>query len=94
MAIKSIMCCCGAGVGSSLIVRMNAEDALKSLGVDDVTVNHTSLDDLDPNESDLFILAGDLRGVDTGIPAEKTIWISNILDREEISSKLKEALGI
>ncbi|MCH3942696.1 MAG: hypothetical protein LKE37_03160 [Atopobiaceae bacterium] len=30
------MCCCGAGVGSSLIVRMNTEDVLKKLGMDDI----------------------------------------------------------
>lgn len=94
MAINSIMCCCGAGVGSSLIVRTNAEEALKKLGVSDVTCSHTSIDDLDPNEADLYLLAGDLRGVDTGIPADKIIWISNILDRGEVEAKLAERLGL
>lgn len=94
MAIKSIMCCCGAGVGSSLIVRTNAEDALKKLGATGVTCNHTSIDDLDPNEADLYLLAGDLRGVNTGIPAEKVIWISNILDKKEVEAKLAERLGM
>lgn len=29
MRIKSIMCCCGGGVGSSFIVQMNVESLLK-----------------------------------------------------------------
>ena len=31
MAIRSIMCCCGQGLGSSMIVSMNVEKALKNL---------------------------------------------------------------
>lgn len=94
MAIERIMCCCGAGVGSSLIVRMNTEDVLKKLGMDNIQVNHTSVDDLEPDEADLYILAGDLRGVDTGIPDDKVIMLSNILDRDELASKLSKKLGL
>ena len=88
------MCCCGAGVGSSLIVRMNTEDVLKKLGMDDIQVNHTSVDDLEPDEADLYILAGDLRGINTGIPEDKIIMLSNILDRDELASKLTKKLGL
>ena len=28
MTVKSIMCCCGSGLGSSLLVRMNVGAAL------------------------------------------------------------------
>ena len=28
MAIKKIMCCCGSGLGSSMLVRMNVEKVL------------------------------------------------------------------
>ena len=31
--IKSIMCCCGSGLGSSLMIRLNVEKALKKLGI-------------------------------------------------------------
>ena len=31
MEIKKIMCCCGQGLGSSLIIRMNVEKTLKKL---------------------------------------------------------------
>ena len=31
--IKSIMCCCGSGLGSSMLVRMNVEKTLQKIGV-------------------------------------------------------------
>ena len=31
--IKSIMCCCGSGLGSSMMVQMNIEKALKNMGI-------------------------------------------------------------
>ena len=34
MGIKKIMCCCGSGLGSSLMIRLNVEKALKKLGID------------------------------------------------------------
>ena len=33
MGIKKIMCCCGSGLGSSLMIRLNVEKALKKLGI-------------------------------------------------------------
>ena len=33
MGIKKIMCCCGSGLGSSLMIRLNVEKALKKLGM-------------------------------------------------------------
>ena len=43
MEIRSIMCCCGQGLGSSMIVSMNVEKALKKLGVSGVKVEHTAI---------------------------------------------------
>ncbi len=34
MAIHKILCCCGSGLGSSLIVHMNTEEVVKKLGAD------------------------------------------------------------
>ena len=41
--IRKIMCCCGSGLGSSLMVQMNIEKALKNLGIEGVEADHTSL---------------------------------------------------
>jgi|GEM_PF-3916903 len=37
--IKSIMCCCGSGLGSSMLVRMNVEKTLQKIGVSGVSVH-------------------------------------------------------
>ena len=56
MAIRSIMCCCGSGLGSSMMVSMNVEKALKNLGITGVSVDHTSLSEVNPNSADLFVV--------------------------------------
>ena len=60
MAIRSIMCCCGSGLGSSMMVSMNVEKALKNLGITGVSVDHTSLSEVNPNSADLFVVGRDL----------------------------------
>ena len=45
MGIKKIMCCCGSGLGSSLMIRLNVEKVLKKLGVTGIEVLHSSLSD-------------------------------------------------
>ena len=49
MEIKSIMCCCGQGLGSSMIVSMNVEKVLKKLGISGVSVSHTALSEITEN---------------------------------------------
>ena len=44
--VHSIMCCCGSGLGSSMLVRMNVEKALKKLGASGISVSHSSLSDV------------------------------------------------
>ena len=36
--IRKIMCCCGNGVGTSLMLQMTVEEALEKLGVSGVEV--------------------------------------------------------
>ncbi len=40
--IRKVMCCCGQGLGSSMMVEMNIEKALKNLGIEGVSAGHTS----------------------------------------------------
>ena len=44
MGIKKIMCCCGSGLGSSLMIRLNVEKALKKLGISLESKKRTSKD--------------------------------------------------
>jgi galactitol-specific phosphotransferase system IIB component len=43
MAIKTIACCCGMGMGTSLLAKMNVEKALGNLGIRGVSVEHCTL---------------------------------------------------
>lgn len=92
MEIKSIMCCCGQGLGSSMIVGMNVEKALKNLGIQGVSVSHTALSEVTQNSADLFIVGADLA------PQMKDyknkIVLNQLMDMKEMEAKLKEAFGL
>ncbi|MDY6062407.1 MAG: PTS sugar transporter subunit IIB [Erysipelotrichaceae bacterium] len=88
MEIKKIMCCCGQGLGSSMIVRMNVDEVLKKMGITGVDVSHSTLSDANPTSADLFVVGGDLEAFVTGLPNK--IILNNILDKNELETKLKE----
>ena len=56
MAIKKIMCCCGSGLGSSMLVRMNVEKVLNKLGKSGIEVTHSSLSDASETAADLLLV--------------------------------------
>jgi PTS system ascorbate-specific IIB component len=86
--IKRIICCCGSGLGSSLLIRMNVEKALKKMGKTGIEVMHSSLSDATPNTADLFIVGGDLEGFTHAFP--KVVLLSNLLSMPELEEKLKK----
>ena len=88
MAIRSIMCCCGQGLGSSMIVSMNVEKALKNLGITGVSVDHTSLNEISPDFADLFVVGFALAHQMTAYPNK--IVLNQLMDMNEITTKLKE----
>lgn len=90
MGIKKIMCCCGSGLGSSLMVRMNVEKVLKNLGVTGVVVEHSSLSDVSANSADLFVVGKDLETFTSSFP--KVITLDNIISIPELEEKMKKVL--
>ena len=92
MEIKSIMCCCGQGLGSSMIVGMNVEKALKNLGITGVSVSHTALSEVTQNSADLFIVGADLAPQMKDY--ENKIVLNQLMDMKEMEAKLKEAFGL
>lgn len=88
MAIKKIMCCCGSGLGSSMLVRMNVEKMLNKLGKSGIEVTHSSLSDASETAADLFVVGGDLAAFVEHLPHK--IILDNIMDMNELESKLKE----
>ncbi|BCV19557.1 PTS sugar transporter subunit IIB [Leptogranulimonas caecicola] len=90
MAIKKIMCACGSGLGSSLMVQMNIDDVLRDLGKTDVSVDHTTISDVVPGAADLFVIGRDLENFVTDIPEEQKVILVNIVDKDELKTKLQE----
>lgn len=90
MAIKKIMCACGSGLGSSLMVQMNIDDVLRDLGKTDVSVDHSTISDVVPGAADLFVIGRDLENFVTDIPEEQKVVLVNIVDKDELKTKLQE----
>ena len=93
MAIRKIMCACGSGLGSSLIVHMNTEEVVKKLGHSEIEVDHTTISDINPTAADLFVVGADLGDFIANIPKDRKVVLSNILDKAELEEKLKAKLG-
>lgn len=90
--MKKILCFCGSGLGTSFVMEMNAKKALKALGLTDVEVVHSTIDDVMPGAADLFICGADLKHI--GEKAGKTIGLDNMVSAKEMTEKLKEAFGL
>lgn len=93
MAIRKIMCACGSGLGSSLIVHMNTEEVVKKLGHSEIEVDHTTVSDINPTAADLFVVGADLGDFIANIPEDRKVVLTNILDKAELEEKLKAKLG-
>ena len=93
MAIRKLMCACGSGLGSSLIVHMNTEEVVKKLGHSEIEVDHTTISDINPTAADLFVVGADLGDFIASIPDDRKVVLSNILDKAELEEKLKAKLG-
>lgn len=92
--MKKICTVCGMGLGSSLIVEMNAKKALEELGLseDDVMVTHKNLNSYSPNDGFDYIICGmDLAdSIDEG--KGKKIVLENLMDQNELKEKISSIL--
>lgn len=91
MEVHSIMCACGSGLGSSLMVEMNINDVLKKMGKSGITVTHSTTSDVRPGAADLFVVGRDLADFIKDVPEESKVILSNIVDKNELEQKLTEA---
>lgn len=94
MAIRKIMCACGSGLGSSLMVEMNIQDVLKKMGVDGVEVVHSTTSDVHPGAADLFVIGRDLADFIKDVPSEDVVVLQNIVDKNELEGMLREKFGL
>ena len=90
--INKIMCCCGQGLGSSLIVHLNVEDVLKKNGIRGVEVCHASISEIDPRRADVFIVGLDIAKQLESYP--RVIVVKELISFDEIEEKLLKAFNI
>ena len=91
MRIRSIMCCCGGGVGSSFIVQMNVESVLRKHGIEGVSVDHVSVSEISMHKVDLFVVGSDLTAFLAGKP--RVVTLDNIMSVPELEEKLLAAFA-
>lgn len=88
-----IVAICGAGIGSSGILKVNAERVLKKLGIEaDVTA--TDVASVKRDAADAQVILTSTEFVDAiGTTFADVIVIENYFDTEELSAKLEKSLG-
>lgn len=89
--IRKVMCCCGSGLGSSMMVQMNIEKALKKLGISGVTAEHTSLSEVSPASADLFVVGKDIAPQLKSYP--RLVVLDKIMSMKELTEKLEQAFA-
>lgn len=84
---------CGAGIGTSVLLKSNAEKALQSLDLE-ATVRAVSLDEAKHPDSmaQILLVTPELVAQVSEIRSE-VIAINNIFDLAELTEKLAEALS-
>lgn len=88
-----IVAICGAGIGTSAILKVNAERVLARLGLDaQVTAAH--LGSLHVDAADAQIILTSAEFVDAIGPTNAdVIVVNNYFDTDELTTKLEAALG-
>lgn len=92
--MTKILTVCGMGIGTSLILKMNTEKVLRTLGKDDgVTVEASDIGTARgaARTADYVLISQDLADQLGEVPA-KVIVIDNFLSIPEITSKLEGEL--
>ncbi len=88
-----IVAICGAGIGSSGILKVNAERVLAKLGIT-ATVSAVDLDSLAAAAEDAQVILTSSEFVDAiGATYADVIVIDNYFDTSELTVKLEAALG-
>ncbi|TWT05506.1 PTS sugar transporter subunit IIB [Planococcus sp. CPCC 101016] len=81
-----ILCVCGLGQGTSLILKMNVEEALNEKNIM-ADVEHIDLSSATSMSADYIITSNELAESLQGQPA-KVIVVNNYFDMEEIKSAI------
>jgi len=88
-----ILAVCGMGLGSSLMLRMQVESALKELGVTGVSVEVADVGTAGGAGADIIFTSPQLASMLKN-SAAKVVAIQNYVDKKEVLEKVKEALNM
>ncbi len=80
---------CSTGLGSSFMVHMNIETALKDLGIKGVEVDHTDLGSAGADSADVFFVGRDLE--DAVQDLGDVVVLDSIIDQDELIEKVGQA---
>lgn len=86
-----IIAVCGMGIGTSVLLKMNAEKVLRTIGVE-ATVEATDVKTArESRDAQIILTTADLAESLKGLPSE-VITIDHFFDLEEITAKLSDSL--
>lgn len=89
----NIVAVCGMGIGTSVLLKMNAEKVLREMGVDaDVEAADIGVARGVARTAQIVLTSADLAEEIGDVPA-KVIIINNFTSIDEIRTKLTEAIG-
>ena len=89
--LMKIIAVCGMGIGTSVLLKMNAEKVLAQLGIE-ATVEATDMKTArESRDAQVILTTPDLAQLLTGLPAE-VITIDHFFDLEELTKKISASL--
>ena len=89
MSKLRVLVACGAGMGSSQMLKMQADKVFKELKVE-VSMDHCDIDEARSSAKNYDLLIVNERFVETIKPNDHVIGLKNILDKKELKAKLLE----
>ena len=87
-----VLTACGNGMGSSMVIKMKVENALRKLGQTDFTVNSCSVGEAKSLASGYDIVIASLLHELDGRTNGQLIGLDNLMDDKEITEKLSQVL--
>lgn len=88
-----IVAICGAGIGSSGILKVNAERVLRKLGIEaEVTAADVASVRLAASDAQIILTSAEFVGA-IGATHADVIVVTNYFDQQELTEKLLAALG-
>lgn len=88
-----ILCVCGMGLGSSLLLKMQVESVLRELNTSADSIEIADIGSARSMAADLVVTSPQFAEMVKGVDAP-VVTINNYMDKKEIRQKVGAALGI